>query len=94
MNNSNCLNKNDFVNYENNNFIRKDVKKSLTINNQNSISQNNFYIPINNRNYFQTQIIHKPFYLNNNFFSNNTQFIFPNYVNQQIVHHNAQYLEN
>ena len=85
MNNSNCLNKNDFVNYENNNFIRKDVKKSLTINNQNSISQNNFYIPINNRNYFQTQIIHKPFYLNNNFFSNNTQFIFPNYVNHQQI---------
>ena len=89
---NNCLNKNDFVNYENNHFIRKDLKKSLTVNNHNSLS--NFFAPINNRNYFQTQIIHKPFYLNNNCYPNNTQFIFPNYVNQQIENRNNIIFQN
>ena len=94
FNKNKILNKNDFLVYENTNFIRKYPKKSLTVNNQNSMNQN-FFEQIN-RNYFQTQIIHKPFIFNNNFIPNNSNFMITNYMNNPIdnTNNNIQLINN
>ena len=94
FNKNKILNKNDFLVYENTNFIRKYPKKSLTVNNQNSMTQN-FFEQIN-RNYFQTQIIHKPFIFNNNFIPNNSNFMITNYMNNPIdnTNNNIQLINN
>ena len=82
QNNKN-LNNSDYIGNINNNFVRKYPRKSLTLTNQNSQSNN-----LEKSNYFQTQILHKPFSFNGNYFPKNSQFMFPNYFNSQIENQN------
>ncbi len=76
----------------NNRFIRKGQrmdKKFQTVNSNNSIIYNNPYY-YNNRNYFQTQIIHNPFNFNSNLINgvSNNFYMNPNLLMNNNINNN------
>ena len=79
----NNKNLNNSDNNGNTNFVRKYPRKCLTLSNQNSQSNN-----LEKLNFFQTQILHKPFSFNGKYFPKNPQFMFPNYFNSHIDNQN------
>ena len=83
---NNCKDLNNSNNDNKNIFIRKFLKKSLTVNNQNNKIQNE------NKNLYQTQILHKPFNFNGILFQNNSQFMLSNYINSSSIDNNSNNL--